>query len=302
MPEAIEVKEYCDFIDRHITKKYLLDIKILKGRYRTHGPFEFYRKIKNKLPLKVLSVDSKGKFMYITLENEYMIGVTLGLTGGWFYEKAKSKKLIHGLDTGRFHDKDQVDNYLKNARNNINVEFIFKDGTLCFYDQLSYGTIKIFTSQDDLDKKLSKIGLDLMDPGTTFEMFYEQIIKEKNDDRYIANVLVDQKLISGIGNYLRADSLYLSKISPFRKVKNISEKELESLYENIRKLIWSSYDYEEGLRLKIIKKSDILPFKYGRDFLIYGEEKDIYDNPITKEKLYEGSQIRYIYWVKKIQK
>lgn len=65
MPEVIEVKKYSDFIYKHIYKKDLLDIRILKGRYRTHEPFEFYRKIKNQLPLKVLDVNSKGKFMYM---------------------------------------------------------------------------------------------------------------------------------------------------------------------------------------------------------------------------------------------
>lgn len=240
----------------------------------------------------------------IWLENDYFIGFTLGLTGGWFYKKTNSTttKMMHGLNTDSFVDDDEgVQNYLKNALNNINVEFIFREGTLYFYDQLSFGTIKIFTNSKDLNKKLSTIGVDLMDLNTTFEMFYEQIMKE-NGNKYIGNVLLNQKLISGVGNYLRSDVLFLSKISPFRRLKNINKTELLSLFTNIRKLIWSSYNYDEALRLKIIKKSDILPMKYSRDFLIYMHDTDIYDNPVIKEKLYEGNQIRYIYWVKEIQK
>lgn len=301
MPEVIEVKGYSDFIDKHVCGKKLTAIKILKGRYKTHGPFSFYKKIKNKLPLKILEIGSKGKFMYMALDQNFYIGVTLGLKGGWFYKKLQSKKMIHGLDTERF-DIEKVENYLKNALNNINIEFVFKEGSLYFYDQLSFGTIKIFLSREDLDKKLESIGIDMMNLETTFSMFKEQIMKENNHDKYIGNVLMNQKLISGIGNYLRADVLWLTKISPFRKVKKISDEELLALFNSIRKLIWSSYDYDEALRLKIIKRSDILPAKYERDFLVYMHETDIYNNQVTKEKLYEGSQIRYIYWVKKIQK
>ena len=52
----------------------------------------------------------------------------------------------------------------------------------------------------------------------------------------------------------------------------------------------------------MINYKDILPFQYERDFFIYSKETDIYNNIVTKEKLYEGSQIRYIFWVKTYQK
>jgi hypothetical protein len=34
---------------------------------------------------------------------------------------------------------------------------------------------------------------------------------------------------------------------------------------------------------------------------VYYEDTDIYGNKITKEELYEGSQKRFIYWVKGYQ-
>ena len=38
------------------------------------------------------------------------------------------------------------------------------------------------------------------------------------------------------------------------------------------------------------------------NFFVYMQKKDIYDNPVCKELLYEGSQRRYIYWVKEVQR
>ena len=306
MPEIIEVKNYTDFVKKHINNKNLLNIKITNGRYKKHGPFVNYEKIKKLFPLKIIDVNSKGKFMYITVENNFFICVSLGLSGGWFFKKNNSdeskseSKLIHGLNIKKY-DKDVSNRYIESSLNHLNVEFICDSGILYFYDQLSFGTITVFDNEQQLNKKLSSIGIDIMDTNTTFKIFSDQIKINKNLDKPIGNVIVDQKIISGIGNYLRADSLWLSKISPFRKVINIDDNELLKLYHNLRLLTWGSYNYNKGVKLNIIKKTDKLPTDYNRVFFIYNEDVDIYGNQVLKEKLYEGSQIRYIYWVKKYQ-
>jgi formamidopyrimidine-DNA glycosylase len=73
MPEIVEVKKYCDFIRKHTLNKNIIDVKILKGRYKKHKKFEGYKMITNLLPLKLLKVESKGKFIYITFENDQTI-------------------------------------------------------------------------------------------------------------------------------------------------------------------------------------------------------------------------------------
>ena len=92
----------------------------------------------------------------------------------------------------------------------------------------------------------------------------------------------------------------MTKISPFRKVKDTNDKELEILYGSIISLIWGDYNYKEGMKKGFIKYE--LPDKYNRDFFVYKQDKDIHNKKVTKEELYEGSQKRFIYWVKDIQK
>ena len=110
MPEIIEVKNYADFISKHIKNKKLLNIKIINGRYKNHKPFESYYKIKKNLPLLVKNINTKGKFMYIEFEKDFYIGVTLGLSGGWFYKKENSDKMIHGIHPEMFSE-DAVNKY-----------------------------------------------------------------------------------------------------------------------------------------------------------------------------------------------
>ena len=97
MPEIIEVKNYTDFIKSNINQKNLLDIKIKSGRYKTHGPFANYDKIKKMLPLKISDVNSKGKFMYIQFENNIFIKgeITQSSINTTISEINKSEKQIN---------------------------------------------------------------------------------------------------------------------------------------------------------------------------------------------------------------
>jgi endonuclease VIII len=304
MPEVIEVRTYADFIKEKILNKTLQDIVIQNGRYKNKRPFEYYKELVKELPLKIKDIESKGKFMYIELSNGMFLGFTLGLSGGWFFRSSGSKSLIHGLDFSSKYsveNKEKYEGYFQKSLTHINVEFKTSVGDLLFYDTLSYGTIKVFKNEDELEKKLKSIGVDIMDETLDFNSFRERIFLKKNLQKPIGNVIVDQKTISGVGNYLRSDALWMAKISPFRKVKDIDDKELKILHHDLRALIWGEYNKKAGLKMKIIVESDKLPQDYKRDFFVYQEEDDVFGKKVVKEQLYEGSQIRYIYWVKERQ-
>ena len=192
------------------------------------------------------------------------------------------------------------------SSNHLNIMFELKSNTgsisyLYYFDMLSYGTVKVSTIEE-LEKKLEKIGPDFLDLSTTKEIFIERIKKKSNLNKMIGNVLMNQKVISGVGNYLRADSLWMAKISPHRHVKNLTDDELITIYKSIRSLVWSDYDYKKAVKLKFIKKNFKISQKYGRDFFVYYYDTDIYGNKVKKEELYEGSQKRFIYWVPLLQK
>ena len=298
MPEIVEIRKYADFLKRKLKNKTINEIKILKGRYKTHGPFQNYYSIIKKLPLKVLDVKTKGKFLYFIFEDDYYLFSTLGLHGGWVF---------YNNDTFQFNtlikyaESERMEKYRKSALNNLNVEFVTKYGSIFYFDTLSFGTLKIIKGDIELNKKLNLIGPDIMEPSTTINLFTERLLKSKNLNKKIGIVLMDQKVISGIGNYLRADVLWSSKISPFRKVKDLTEKEINNIYNITRTLTWASYDYPKGIKLKTIKKNIKLPYTYKRNFFVYGQENDIYGNKIIKKELFEGSQKRFIYYVKELQ-
>ena len=301
MPEIVEVKKYCDFIEKNVKGKQVKSIKILKGRYKKHGKFDGYNEIEKELPLKLLRAESKGKFIYLSFENnftKFTLYCTLGLSGGWTFKKKDSDKYVFP-DIMEFLNVKDIEQYRDKSLDHLNIEFVFDKGSLFFFDTLSYGTISISSDEKKLEKKLGELGPDIMDIDTSFKIFSEQI--KKQEKKKIGLVLVNQKLISGIGNYLRADILWVAKISPHRLVKDLTNLELKKIYQAARDLTWIDYDKKKGKKLNIISKNATHPHDYEREFFVYSEDEDIDGNKVKKEELYEGSQKRMIYWVPSVQ-
>ena len=123
MPEIVEVKRYADFLNKYLHNNKIIDIKILKGRYKMHKPFKGYNKLIKLLPIKVIEVKTKGKFIYFILDN-LVIFNTLGLSGGWLYSN-NSNRYKHPL-VHEFLNKNDVDEYRKASLNHLNIEFFTK--------------------------------------------------------------------------------------------------------------------------------------------------------------------------------
>lgn len=218
MPEVIEIREYADLIRKYASHQNIIKIKIHKGRYKKHGAFDGFTKIQKQYPLSIIGVYTKGKFLYIECRGGIYITNTCGLSGGWCLRK-------QNLFIYPIHLDDPT--YYQSIQQHLNVEFILSNQTsLFFYDMLSFGTLKILWNYQDLQTKLEKIGPDIMENSTTLSIVNQQIQLQKNQEKEIGIVLMDQKIVSGIGNYLRSEILYLCKINPFRKVKTLNTLEI----------------------------------------------------------------------------
>lgn len=272
MPESPEVRIFADFIEHRLKNKDITDVDIIRGRYKKKpSTFIGYNDYIKNLPTKIIDVGTKGKFMYIKFSNGFILFITLGLKGGWSWKRNDGKILFPKFGP-----------YVTQVKPS-NVEFKTDNGVLMFYDQISNGTLKFVGSELELKNKLELIGPDIMDDTTTFKIFQERLLKKK--DKKIGIVLMDQKVISGLGNYLRAELLYAVKLDPFKLIKDIGEHKMKELYNESRRLTWANYLMPEN------------------PFLVYNQEKDPLGN-IVKKEILGGSKDhpRYIHWVPVVQK
>ena len=130
MPEVVEVKKYAKFIQSKLKNNFIIHIKILNGRYKKHGPFIGYNILKKKLPIKVIDVKTKGKFLYIILENNIYILTTLGLSGGWAYQSNMSNKFELPL-LNNYMITNKKNSYKNRSLKHLNIEFKTKENISC---------------------------------------------------------------------------------------------------------------------------------------------------------------------------
>ncbi len=278
MPEGPEVKSLVKWLNRDLKNKKLLNILINSGRYKKHGPPKNFNKI--NFPLIIDNINCHGKFIYWEFKNsEIVLFLTLGMSGWFQYDKDKHNHL----------------------------EFRFEKESIYFNDYRNFGTL-IFCYQENLEKKLNQLGPDILSLDNNVELFLKRLTKKRNDT-VIGSAIMDQKVSAGVGNYIRAESLYIAKLDPFKKIKDIPKEKLIELWDILRQIGWYYYDENKGRKLNIIngkfklsnlyKKSG--PSKYKRDegyFLVYREKTDPFGNKVTTDTI----NTRTIHYVKKIQK
>jgi formamidopyrimidine-DNA glycosylase len=291
MPEGPEVRRYTDMINRVFTGQKLMKVEIMGGRYETKS-FVGYDEMSQMLPLTFESCIPKGKVFNLVFNKN----------------KKRSHLLVHLNMSGLWF----VDEHHATNENKTHIKFVFETYTLGFYDSRRFGVVEYTTNVDKVNEKLNDLGPDMMNDEMTFEVFQERLKNKKRSK--IANLLLDQHTVSGVGNYLRADSLYYAKINPMRTVGSLKVDELKNLFHAIRVIMWINYDFNLGVSKGIITASDMerLKLMLGTEkynemteattdvepFLIYGRETDYLGNKVTREEL----NARTIHYVISVQK
>ena len=79
---------------------------------------------------------------------------------------------------------------------------------------------------------------------------------------YIASALLDQSIAAGCGNYIRAEVLYLAGISPFRKLEDLHDSELELIWDLLQQVGYNYYNKKLGKKLGIIDGT----YKFAEDY------------------------------------
>lgn len=221
-------------------------VNVLSGRY-TKKPIQNIEILNGK---EIESFNCKGKFIWIDLDDVVVFN-TLGMTGNWSRIKT----------------------------NHSRIEFNFyENDTLYFNDIRNFGTFQVKT-RSDLEKKLKSIGPDML--SNPPDDFIARL--RKYNHKNICEVIMNQKVISGVGNYIKAESLWLSKINPHSFVKDLTDKNLVILYNAILFIIRTSYQ-NNGATIQSYYTFDGEKGSQSERFYVYGRKKDYYNNIVMKEE------------------
>jgi len=138
--------------------------------------------------------------------------------------------VVHLRMTGYFKF---IDNYTKPCKHTRIRFFDKQDNELRYIDVRSFGQmwwIKKELSPNKIIKGLGSLGPEPFSKDFN-EIYLKKVISKRT--KSIKAILLDQKIVAGIGNIYADESLYSAGISPFREAKTIKNNELINLKESI---------------------------------------------------------------------
>jgi formamidopyrimidine-DNA glycosylase len=228
MPELPEVQTIVNDLNKKIVGYMVADFwsdwpKAIKNKSLA----DFQKEINGR---KILNIRRVGKNIFIDLSGSKTLYIHLKMTG---HLLVKSSKLKSKSSKNYFNDK--VNQYIHHIWKLEAKSYKLK-ATLEFSDVRKFAKIVL----DDTDKiselkEIKKLGPDVMDKKFTLGKFEEILNSRKH--RTVGTVLMEQELMSGIGNIYRSEILFESGVLPQRKISSLKADEKRSIYKNIRKVL-----------------------------------------------------------------
>lgn len=215
MPELPEVETVCRLIKSCLGGHRIESVEAFKDEivFRGVASDEIEGQLLNKT---VGEVGRKGKYFWIDFgEDAFLIG-HLGMSG-WI------TRLERDEETPKFA-KLRLDST--------------SGCSIVITDARRLGRIWI-SSDPRQDKTIKALGLDAYSELPAKSRFHELIVARKAP---IKAVLLDQSLLSGIGNYLADEVLYQARVAPNREAKSLNAKETSKLHSAILDVIGVAVD------------------------------------------------------------
>lgn len=182
---------------------------------------------------KVLAVRRRAKVLIIDLDSDYSLVVHLKMTGQLVYRK-NNDNFAGG------HPTDSLVGKLPDRSTRVEIDF--SDGShLFFNDQRKFGWMKLLPTGEIQNLSFfQKVGPEPLDPNTTSQQFIERI--RHRNGTMIKPAILDQSVIAGIGNIYADEALWSSKVHPETRVRDVTDEQLETLFDEAKKVLQLSID------------------------------------------------------------
>lgn len=245
MPELPEVETIRRGLESFIKNAKITKVKVLCDKSFI-GPKEL---IENQI---IKNIRRKGKALLLDLENGITMMIHLRMTGQLIFRGDESFAGGHPTDSffAELPDKQ------------TRVIFELENGTLFFNDQRKFGFVKVLeTAEVENDKFIKALAKEPWD--ITFDEFKENLMRHKSAP--IKAVILDQKVIAGLGNIYADEALYYAKIHPKHATGTLTDADIKNILEGAKTVMQASID-SGGSTMKTYVKADGTKGDYLRLF------------------------------------
>jgi len=209
MPELPEVEVVRSGLQRWVAGRSISDVEVLHARStRRHesGPDDLVSRLRGRT---VRCVSRRGKYLWLPLGDDALV-IHLGMSGQVLMLPADVPDEAH-----------------------LRVRFAFTDGGLGmrFVDQRTFGGVMVDTLVPDDDggripSCVAHIGRDPLDPLFDRARFTVALRRRRTE---VKRALLDQSLVSGIGNIYADESLWRARLHGARPTDRLTRGQVDAL-------------------------------------------------------------------------
>ena len=244
MPELPEVETVKNGLLKKVKGRRILKCRVLwDGIIAYPSKDEFIKEIANQ---KINDIERRGKFLLFVLDDYYLTS-HLRMEGKYFIKEISEPLSKH-------------DHVIFTLDNNQELRY---------NDTRKFGKMHL-TKKDELVKSpISKLGKEPWDETLTPKYLKTKLNKRKA----IKTLLLDQSIITGIGNIYADEILFLSKINPETYGLELTNKNLLDIIENTRTILSKAIE-KGGTTIHTYTAVDGITGRFQQELLVHGKKDE----------------------------
>ena len=209
MPEIAEVETVRQTLRKRILRKKIKNVNVLYERMIESDIQTFKKEL---IGLEFSDILRKGKWLLFEIGDYYLCS--------------------HLRMEGKYFIKDSSEEINKHEH----VIFTFEDNTdLRYHDTRKFGRMNLVLKKDiDTVEGVRKQGIEPIDETLSKEYLYDNFKKRRLP---MKTLLLDQTIISGLGNIYADEVLFAAKINPLKVGSDITLDECQRIVDSSKKII-----------------------------------------------------------------
>jgi formamidopyrimidine-DNA glycosylase len=241
MPELPEVETVKNGLEPVLSGSIIKKVRLNRANLRTPFPDQMVERLQNR---RCQNLRRRGKYIWIDLDSNETLVVHLGMSGSFTINPKEVKKHDHVVIETENHK------IVYNDPRRFGMMFFVKTG------------------EEHHHQSFSKMGVEPLG-----NIFHADHLKAKLDNKKtpIKTSLLDQHIVSGVGNIYACEALYMAGINPTQQSCTLTLSQCENLVHAIKQVLKDAIE-SGGSSLRDHKQTDGTMGYFQHSFKVYGRE------------------------------
>ncbi|MCC5791749.1 MAG: bifunctional DNA-formamidopyrimidine glycosylase/DNA-(apurinic or apyrimidinic site) lyase [Legionellaceae bacterium] len=245
MPELPEVETTCRGISASLLGQKIISCDVYQPKLRLPIPENLSSVLRQQ---SIVQIERRAKYIILRLTQGSLI-IHLGMSG--------HLRILPRMQKAHKHD-------------HIDMSFASQQ-ILRYHDPRRFGLWQYCERDPHLHPLLHRLGLEPLHADFNAHYLHQHCHQRKSS---IKTLIMDQRIVVGIGNIYASESLYFAAIRPDRPAGSLSETECERLVYAIKNVLLQAIE-AGGTSLKDFLSAEGKPGYFSTALAVYGRNQQV---------------------------